>query len=169
MIGIRKAQIDDLAFRSLDIRRQDVYKRQVEYEILTDVVLHEQELVATLENEKIGKIGYQIHGAGGNMAGIENPRIEVTGDKKLLFKATVTNQVEVGREFHITFENSLDNENIKSRLVLTISFVVTEKPEQKDFRIVEGSEGTYSYSQGGLQPVSYTHRRCFSPSSAASG
>ena len=125
--------------------------QSVEYEILTDVVLHEQELVATLGNEKIGKIGYQIHGAGGNMAGIENPRIEVTGDKKLLFKATVTNQVEVGREFHITFENSLDNENIKSRSLLTISFVVTEKPEQKDFRIVEGSEGTYSYSQGGLQ------------------
>lgn len=140
-------EIDKLQNTTVEVTRG----QSVEYEILTDVVLHEQELVATLENEKIGKIGYQIHGAGGNMAGIENPRIEVTGDKKLLFKATVTNQVEVGREFHITFENSLDNENIKSRLVLTISFVVTEKPEQKDFRIVEGSEGTYSYSQGGLQ------------------
>ena len=140
-------EIDKLQKTTVEVTRG----QSVEYEILTDVVLHEQELVATLENEKIGKIGYQIHGAGGNMAGIENPRIEVTGDKKLLFKATVTNQVEVGREFHITFENSLDNENIKSRLVLTISFVVTEKPEQKDFRIVEGSEGTYSYSQGGLQ------------------
>lgn len=140
-------EIDKLRNTTVEVTRGQL----VEYEILTDVVLHEQELVATLENEKIGKIGYQIHGAGGNMAGIENPRIEVTGDKKLLFKATVTNQVEVGREFHITFENSLDNENIKSRLVLTISFVVTEKPEQKDFRIVEGSEGTYSYSQGGLQ------------------
>lgn len=140
-------EIDKLQNTTVEVTRG----QSVEYEILTDVVLHEQELVATLGNEKIGKIGYQIHGAGGNMAGIENPRIEVTGDKKLLFKATVTNQVEVGREFHITFENSLDNENIKSRLVLTISFVVTEKPEQKDFRIVEGSEGTYSYSQGGLQ------------------
>lgn len=140
-------EIDKLQKTTVKVTRG----QSVEYEILTDVVLHEQELVATLGNEKIGKIGYQIHGAGGNMAGIENPRIEVTGDKKLLFKATVTNQVEVGREFHITFENSLDNENIKSRLVLTISFVVTEKPEQKDFRIVEGSEGTYSYSQGGLQ------------------
>lgn len=140
-------EIDKLQNTTVEVTRG----QSVEYEILTDVVLHEQELVATLENEKIGKIGYQIHGAGGNMAGIENPRIEVTGDKKLLFKATVTNQVEVGREFHITFENSLDNENIKSRLVLTISFVVTEKPEQTSFRIVEGSEGTYSYSQGGLQ------------------
>lgn len=140
-------EIDKLQKTTVKVTRG----QSVEYEILTDVVLHEQELVATLGNEKIGKIGYQIHGAGGNMAGIENPRIEVTGDKKLLFKETVTNQVEVGREFHITFENSLDNENIKSRLVLTISFVVTEKPEQKDFRIVEGSEGTYSYSQGGLQ------------------
>lgn len=140
-------EIDKLQNTTVEVTRG----QSVEYEILTDVVLHEQELVATLGNEKIGKIGYQIHGDGGNMAGIENPRIEVTGDKKLLFKATVTNQVEVGREFHITFENSLDNENIKSRLVLTISFVVTEKPEQKDFRIVEGSEGTYSYSQGGLQ------------------
>ena len=140
-------EIDKLQNTTVEVTRG----QSVEYEILTDVVLHEQELVATLGNEKNGKIGYQIHGAGGNMAGIENPRIEVTGDKKLLFKATVTNQVEVGREFHITFENSLDNENIKSRLVLTISFVVTEKPEQKDFRIVEGSEGTYSYSQGGLQ------------------
>lgn len=140
-------EIDKLQNTTVEVTRG----QSVEYEILTDVVLHEQELVATLGNEKIGKIGYQIHGAGGNMAGIENPRIEVTGDKKLLFKATVTNQVEVGREFHITFENSLDNENIKSRSLLTISFVVTEKPEQKDFRIVEGSEGTYSYSQGGLQ------------------
>ena len=140
-------EIDKLQNTTVEVTRG----QSVEYEILTDVVLHEQELVATLGNEKIGKIGYQIHGAGGNMAGIENPRIEVTGDKKLLFKATVTNQVEVGRKFRITFENSLDNENIKSRLVLTISFVVTEKPEQKDFRIVEGSEGTYSYSQGGLQ------------------
>lgn len=140
-------EIDKLQNTTVEVTRG----QSVEYEILTDVVLHEQELVATLENEKIGKIGYQIHGAGGNMAGIENPRIEVTGDKKLLFKATVTNQVEVGREFHITFENSLDNENIKSGSILTISFVVTEKPEQKDFRIVEGSEGTYSYSQGGLQ------------------
>ena len=140
-------EIDKLQNTTVEVTRG----QSVEYEILTDVVLHEQELVATLENEKIGKIGYQIHGAGWNMAGIENPRIEVTGDKKLLFKATVTNQVEVGREFHITFENSLDNENIKSRSLLTISFVVTEKPEQKDFRIVEGSEGTYSYSQGGLQ------------------
>lgn len=140
-------EIDKLQNTTVEVTRG----QSVEYEILTDVVLHEQELVATLENEKIGKIGYQIHGAGGNMAGIENPRIEVTGDKKLLFKATVTNQVEVGREFHITFENSLDNENIKSRLVLTIYFVVTEKPEQENFQIVEGSEGTYSYSQGGLQ------------------
>lgn len=140
-------EIDKLRNTTVEVTRG----QSVEYEILTDVVLHEQELVATLENEKIGKIGYQIYGDGGNMAGIENPRIEVTGDKKLLFKATVTNQVEVGRKFRITFENSLDNENIKSRLVLTISFVVTEKPEQKDFRIVEGSEGTYSYSQGGLQ------------------
>lgn len=140
-------EIDKLRNTTVEVTRG----QSVEYEILTDVVLHEQELVATLENEKIGKIGYQIYGDGGNMAGIENPRIEVTGDKKLLFKATVTNQVEVGRKFRITFENSLDNENIKSRLVLTIYFVVTEKPEQKDFRIVEGSEGTYSYSQGGLQ------------------
>lgn len=140
-------EIDKLQKTTVEVTRG----QSVEYEILTDVVLHEQELVATLENEKIGKIGYQIYGDGGNMAGIENPRIEVTGDKKLLFKATVTNQVEVGRKFRITFENSLDNENIKSRLVLTIYFVVTEKPEQKDFQIVEGSEGTYSYSQGGLQ------------------
>ena len=140
-------EIDKLQNTTVEVTRG----QSVEYEILTDVVLHEQELVATLENEKIGKIGYQIYGDGGNMAGIENPRIEVTGDKKLLFKATVTNQVEVGRKFRITFENSLDNENIKSRSLLTIYFVVTEKPEQKDFRIVEGSEGTYSYSQGGLQ------------------
>ena len=140
-------EIDKLQNTTVEVTRG----QSVEYEILTDVVLHEQELVATLENEKIGKIGYQIHGAGGNMAGIENPRIEVTGDKKLLFKATVTNQVEVGRKFRITFENSLDNENIKSRLILTIYFVVTEKPEQENFQIVEGSEGTYSYSQGGLQ------------------
>ena len=140
-------EIDKLQKTTVKVTRG----QSVEYEILTDVVLHEQELVATLGNEKIGKIGYQIHGAGGNMAGIENPRIEVTGDKKLLFKATVTNQVEAGRKFRITFENSLDNENIKSGSILTISFVVTEKPEQKDFRIVEGSEGTYSYSQGGLQ------------------
>ena len=140
-------EIDKLRNTTVEVTRG----QSVEYEILTDVVLHEQELVATLENEKIGKIGYQIYGDGGNMAGIENPRIEVTGDKKLLFKATVTNQVEVGRKFRITFENSLDNENIKSRLVLTIYFVVTEKPEQENFQIVEGSEGTYSYSQGGLQ------------------
>lgn len=140
-------EIDKLRNTTVEVTRG----QSVEYEILTDVVLHEQELVATLENEKIGKIGYQIYGDGGNMAGIENPRIEVTGDKKLLFKATVTNQVEVGRKFRITFENSLDNENIKSCLVLTIYFVVTEKPEQENFQIVEGSEGTYSYSQGGLQ------------------
>ena len=34
---------------------------------------------------------------------------------------------------------------------VTITFKVTEKPEQKDFQTVEGSKGTYSYSQGGLQ------------------
>ena len=140
-------EIDKLQKTTVEVTRG----QSVEYEILTDVVLHEQELVATLGNEKNGKIGYQIYGDGGNMAGIENPRIEVTGDKKLLFKATVTNQVEVGRKFRITFENSLDNENIKSRSLLTIYFVVTEKPEQENFQIVEGSEGTYSYSQGGLQ------------------
>lgn len=140
-------EIDKLKNTTVEVTRG----QSVEYEILTDVVLHEQELVATLGNEKIGKIGYQIYGAGGNMAGVENPRIEVTGDKKLLFKATVTNQVEVGRKFRITFDNHLDNNNIKSGSTLTISFVVTEKPEQKDFQIVEGSKGTYSYSQGGLQ------------------
>ena len=140
-------EIDKLRNTTVEVTRG----QSVEYEILTDVVLHEQELVATLGNEKIGKIGYQIHGAGGNMAGVENPRIEVTGDKKLLFKAMVTDQVDVGWEFQITFDNHLDNNNIKSGSILTISFVVTEKPEQTSFRIVEGSEGTYSYSQGGLQ------------------
>lgn len=56
-------EIDKLQNTTVEVTRG----QSVEYEILTDVVLHEQELVATLGNEKIGKIGYQIHGDGGNM------------------------------------------------------------------------------------------------------
>ena len=120
----------------------------------TAVLLKSDEL-EQFNGRKEGKVTWVVSkntpNATINVEALEN-------QKKLKVTVTVPNaatpnennaQIEIALQ--TKFSSDVEHHNIKSDQAWAYELYVTDKAQQENFRIVEGSEGTYSYSKGSLQ------------------
>ena len=120
----------------------------------TAVLLKSDEL-EQFNGRKEGKVTWVVSkntpNATINVEALEN-------QKKLKVTVTVPNaatpnennaQIEIALQ--TKFSSDVEHHNIKSDQAWAYELYVTDKAQQENFRIIEGSEGTYSYSKGSLQ------------------